>query len=969
MPRDPGRAPRIALPRRGRVLVPTLVILVVLGVGFALFSTFYTELLWYRSVDASGVFTRRIGVHVGLFVVFGGLLGGAVAGNTYLAHRLRPTYIPGSAEQQSLDRYRMGIEPLRKVAVIALGVVLGLLAGLSASSHWKTYLLWRNGTPFGKKDPQFGKDISFFVFDLPWIRFVLSFAFTLVVLCLLASALTHYLYGGVRLQGFGDRTTDAARVHLSVLLGLFVLLKAVAYYIDRYSLAVRESKVGRADFTGLTYTDINALLPAKTILAWVALICAVLFFANVVRRTWLLPALGLGSLVIAAVLIGGLYPAVYQQFRVKPSEADREAAQITKNIQQTRAAYGLDAVKVQGYAAQRAADVQTAAASPTLASSRLIDPYVVSPTFTARQQGQTWYEFPDPLDIDRYTIDGKETEVAVAVREVDTSKLNASQRNWTNERTVYTHGYGFVAAATDNPNTEGEPSFLSSDSFGKFEPRVYFGEESPDYSIVGAPKGAQPVEADDPSGSSRSNTYQGGGGVEVGSLFHRVLYATKYRDSNLLLSNRVNSSSRILYDREPRDRVEKVAPWLTVDGDPYPAVVGGRIVWIVDGYTTSSSYPYSTRQKLGEATADAVTQTSSVVAQQDDRRVNYIRNSVKATVDAYTGQVTLYQWDTSDPVLKAWRKAFPGTVHPRADLDKNTELLAHVRYPEDLFKVQRELYTRYHVSDPRVFYSNNDFWKIPQDPTGDVKQDLPPYYLTLQMPGTSESTFSLTTPFSPIGNRENLTGFMSVDSDATDPDSYGTLRVLTIPAASAQINGPQLAQSAFKSNTAIAQQISLLQRGGASEVVYGNLLTLPAGRGFLYVEPIYVRPTAGTARFPTLQLVLVSDGINAAYGNSLAAALTELERGGGTPSSGDTSGSGTAPQTSATPSPSASTGATPTPGTGTLAATIADAEAAFQAGQRALRDGDFTAYGEAQKRLQAAIERLAQLSPKPTPTG
>ncbi|RZS87170.1 hypothetical protein EV189_2594 [Motilibacter rhizosphaerae] len=948
--------------------MPTVIILVLLVIGFFAFAAYYSELLWYRSVDESGVFVRRIGVHVGLFLVFGAVLGGVVGGNAYLAFRLRPVYIPSSQEQQSLDRYRMALEPVRRLLLIAASVLLGVIAGLSAATQWKTYLLWRHSTPFGSKDPQFGLDTSFFVFKLPWYRFLLDYGFSLLLLTIVAATVVHYLYGGIRVQSGGDRTSDAARVHLSVLLGLFVLLKAVAYVLDRYSLEVSDSTVGRSDFTGLTYTDINAVLPAKTILAWVALICAVLFFANVWRRTWLLPGLGLGSLLVAAVLIGGLYPALFHQLRVKPSEADKESGQITRNIAATRTAYGLDRVVAKSYTTARDTDVAAAASSPTLAAARLIDPYVVSPTFTASQQSQTWYEFPDPLDIDRYTIGGKQVETVVAVREVDASKLNQSQRNWTNERTVYTHGYGFVAAPAAQPDTEGEPKFFAADAFGEYQQQIYFGEESPEYSIVGAPPRSQPVEADDPNAGTTS-TYQGKGGVPIGGLFDRLVYAAKYRDTNLLLSSRVNSASQILYDRQPRERVEKVAPWLTVDGDPYPAVVNGRIVWIVDGYTTSNSYPYSTRQELGAATTDIVTKTSSVVAAQDDRRVNYIRNSVKATVDAYSGKVTLYAWDETDPVLKAWRNAFPGTVLDRSFLEKDTQLLSHVRYPEDLFKVQRELYSRYHVTDAKVFYSNNDFWRIPSDPTrSDETQDVPPYYLTVQMPGTAKPSFSLTTPFVPIGNRENLTAFMSVDSDPTDSTAYGTLRVLLVPTSGSgsQTFGPQLAQSSFKSNVGIAQQISLLSRGGASEVDYGNLLTLPAGGGFVYVEPVYVKPASGTARFPTLQLVLVSDGTNAAYGSTLEAALQNLAQ-GGSPTTGATGGSGgTGSSTSPTPSPSASSGGTTTGGATAVPAQVTalvdEALRIYQEGQRDLQAKDTVGYLSAQTRLQAVLQQLQQLT-------
>ncbi|NHC45638.1 UPF0182 family protein [Motilibacter sp. K478] len=965
MPRDPGRTPRLPLSRRrGRVLLPTLAILAALALAFAVFTAYYTELLWFRSVDASGVYNRRLGTSIVLFVVFGALMSGAVLLNAVLAHRARPSYVATSQEQQSLDRYRMGIEPYRRPLVVGLSVLLGLLAGGAAAGEWKTFMLWRYGGSFGTSDPQFGMDVSFFTFDLPWYRFLLGFGFALTFISLLVSVAVLYLYGAIRLQGVGDRTTTGARVHVSVLLGVFVLLKAVAYFLDRYSLEIRDARVGRAELTGMTYTDINALLPAKTILAWVAVICAVLCFANIARRTWVLPGLGVGTLVIAAVLIGGLVPALFQQFRVKPSEADREAAQIERNIAQTRQAYQLEDVDRTPFNATAGAQVPQD--SPTVENARLIDPLVVSDTFTAREQDKAWYEFASPLDVDRYDIDGEQVETVVAVREIDTSKLDAGQRNWTNERTVYTHGYGFVAAPSDTPTTNGEPAFLRSGALQIDEPRVYFGEKSPTYSIVGAPEGSAPYEVDNPEDDRSRNTYAGGGGVSIGSFLNRSMYALKYRDTNLLLSNRVNSESRILYDRQPRHRVEKVAPWLTVDGNPYPAIVNGKIMWILDGYTTSNSYPYSTRTELGSATADILNATeATVVARQSDQRVNYIRNSVKATVDAYTGEVNLYAWDEDDPILKAWRSAFPGTVQDRDALGEVEGLLDHIRYPEDLFKVQRELYSRYHVDDPRTFFSSTDFWRIPQDPTRNVDNEVqPPYYLTLQTGDMPDEAFSLTTTFVPIGRRDNLTAFMTVNSDPNS-DEYGKIRVLAVPSTSGQINGPQLAQNALTSNQQIAERITLLQgRGGSSRVEYGNLLTLPVGSGdnagFVYVEPVYVRASTGTT-YPLLQIVLASDGTRNVYASTLDDALAQLERlrqgsGGATPPT-------TTPPTEETPAPGATTPPPTTGGGGTtLEEALLDAQEAYQAGQEALQRGDFTAYGQAQQRLKDALDRATAAS-------
>jgi hypothetical protein len=948
------------LPRRPRALIPTLAVLIGLIIFFSIFTNFWTELLWYRSVGYSGVFRTRLVTRLLLFLVFGLIMGGAIAGTVYAAYRLRPSFRGMSAEQQSLDRYRMAIDPYRRLIVIGIAALLGLFGGLAASSEWRTWLQWRNKVSFGVKDPQFHKDVSFFAMTLPWWRFVIGFLFAVVILALIATVVTHYLYGGIRLQSPGERVSPAAAAHLSVLLGLFVLLKAVAYWLDRYGLAVASERFVVSGWTGLRYRDVNALLPAKTMLAAIALICAILFFANIVRRTWLLPGIGFGLLVLSAILIGGVYPAIVQQFQVKPSERQLEAKYINRNIEATRAAYGLGGVDIKQYNAQTTAtEGQLRNDADTTASIRLMDPAVVSPTFIQDQQIRGFYEFPDTLDVDRYKLDGQTRDVVVGVRELDQSGIPANQRNWINDHLVYTHGFGFVAALGNTRETTGHPSYIESDippkgTLGEFQPRIYYGELSPSYSIVGAPSSSAAAELDYPDDNQpngqANTTYTGNGGVKVGSLFNKLLYAVKYRDEKILLSSGVNKDSRILYVRNPRERVEKVAPWLTVDSNTYPAIVDDKLVWIIDGYTTTSGYPYSSRRTLGDVTETSLTtENRSVIAPQDT--VNYIRNSVKATVDAYDGTVTLYAWDESDPVLKMWMKAFPDTVKPRTAISPG--LMAHLRYPEDLFKVQRDLLAQYHVTDATAFYSGQDFWRVPTDPTGDG--DQPPYYLTIKMPDQDAATFSLTSTLVPT-NRQNLAAFVAVN--ANPGGDYGKLRVLELP-RNTVVPGPAQVQNNFRSNTAVSQQLNLLTRGGQSTVRYGNLLTLPVGGGLLYVEPVFVEGT-GNASFPLLRLVLVSFGDKIAIDPTLQGALNSIF---GANSGAET---GEGPQTGEQPPPS-----TEQPNASLAAqldAALSDAQAAYNRGQAALKEGDFAAYGTAQKDLEAALRRAADLSRRLTTT-
>ncbi len=961
MPPSPmGRAGKFpGAPRRGGALLPTVLIAGLLLFLFGIFSGFYTDWLWFRSVGRTDVYTKQLLTKLVLFLVGAALMAGAVTANFVLAYRSRPTYHPFSPEQQSLDRYRMAVEPFRRFVVLAAAALLGLIAGSSASGEWRTFLLWRNAVPFGDTDAQFGTDVSFYAFSLPWWRFVVGFTFAVVVLSLIAAAVTHYVYGGIRLQAAGERTTPAARIHLSVLLGIFVLLKAVSYWLDRYSLLIEDGRVGRTDFTGATYTDINAVLPAKSILAAIAVVCALLFFATIFTRSWLLPGVGVGMLLLSAVLVGGVWPAIVQGFQVRPSEQVKEADYISRNIAATRKAYDIADVEVIDYSARE--EVEPSQLRPDadkLTGVRLLDPAVVSPTYQALQQVRSFYAFNDALDIDRYEVDGTTQDTVVAVREIDISRLPEQQRNWNNDHIVYTHGIGFVAARGNTRDDEGQPQFVERDipptkELGDYEPRVYFGERSPTYSIVGAPAGGEKQEFDYPAGGSgqENNTYDGTGGVPVGSFFNQLLYAMKFQEEKILLSTLVNEQSKILYVRNPRERVEKVAPWLELDGNPYPAVLGGKVVWILDGYTTSNGYPYSDREALGEATRDRITTTTGAVVALPQEEVNYIRNSVKATVDAYDGTVTLYAWDDADPVLKSWRKAFPGTVQDRSAI--SPELMDHLRYPEDLFKVQRTLLSKYHVTDPNAFYQGPDFWTTPDDPTREGEGDQPPYYLTTQMPGQKEPTFSLTTTFVPR-ERPNLSAFAAVSAEPGD--DYGKIRVLQLPTNTA-IPGPAQMQNQFTSDTGVATTINLLTGQRQTAVEYGNLLTLPFGGGLLYVEPVYVR-AQGASSYPLLRKVLVSFGNQIAFEDTLPQALDSLFAGraptlppGGTP--GGTPGP--TPGATATPTP----GPSPTAGAGgpSLQQALADAQRAIDDADRALKAGDFAAYGEAQRRLQDAIGR------------
>ncbi|MFI5956570.1 UPF0182 family protein [Cryptosporangium sp. NPDC051539] len=988
------RSPLPSVSRRARRVVILLVTAVVLLFVLTAGSSLYADWLWYDEVGLTRVLTTQLQTRLLLFVLFGVITGAIVAINLYVAYRLRPIFAPMSLEQQNLERYRMAIAPRFGLLTLAAGAVVGVITGLSAQGQWKTWLLFVNSTPFGQTDAQYNRDISFYVFEYPFYRYVLSVAFTAIVLSVIGALVVHYLFGGIRLQaGTGGRLGTAVIGHLSVLLGLFVALKAVAYYFDRFGMLFGYNDATKTH--GASAADIEFLLPAKNILLWIAALCALVFFANLGFRRVLPPAMALILLGISAIVIGGAVPALAEQFTIKPNAADREADYIERSITATRDAYDIADVQREDYQPSTSATpAQVSEEAGTVRNARLLDPNVLSDTFTQLQQVRTFYRFNSSLDIDQYTVDQQLQDYIVAVREMDTSRLDEGQKNWINLHTAYTHGYGLVAAPANQVTEGGQPYFVSgqlgdqtaatdseaseqqaqklSTAFNKDnpvkQPRIYYGELASDYAVVGKAPGGSDREFDRPTsqGGDQSEqisyTYNGKGGVAVDSLTRRALFALYFRERNFLLSSRLNENSKVMYVRNPRERVEKVAPFLTLDGDPYPAVVNGRILWIIDGYTTSNFYPYSQRETLGATAVDS--RTGAGTAAQPNDQINYIRNSVKATVDAYDGTVTLYQFDDTDPVLKAWNKAFDGIVKPKKDIP--ADLASHFRYPEDQFKVQRSLLAKYHVSSPGDFFTGQDFWQVPDDPTPGRGGKQPPFYVVAQWPQQNKATFQITTPM--VANqRNNLTALVSAHYD----DNYKpVIQMLELPGDS-QIAGPTQAQNKMRSEDTVRDNLNVLDLGD-SQVVYGNLLTLPVAGGLLYVEPIYQR-ASGQDSIPLFQNVLMLYGEKVAYQSTLGGALDNLfgagasedapegqqpgDRPSTTPSGGTTPSPGATPTPSTSGTPRPSTSPTPvSPPSGTsvdsAAAAVDRASADLKAAQRS---GDLAAIGKASQDLQNAV--------------
>ncbi len=965
--RPPVGAP--TLTRRTRILLIVAGILVLLLLGGSRLISFYVDWLWFGEVGFRDVFTTVLFTHIVLFLIGGLLIGGLVALSLAIAYRSRPVFVPVSGPEDPIARYRTVIIQRLRLFGIGIPVLVGVIAGVAAQGNWETVQMFLNSTPFGVTDPEFGIDIGFYAFQLPFYRYVLDWLFVGIAVSFVVALIAQYIFGGIRLTGRAGQVSAAARAQLAVLAGVFVLLKAVAYYLDRYELLYSDR--AQPIFTGATYTDLNAVMPAKLIMLFISIICAAAFFAAVFRRNLQLPAIATVLLVLSSVLVGAAWPQVLQQFVVAPNANEREAVPIERNIAATREAFGIDEVKQVDYSGTSEVDAaQVRQDKATVSNIRLLDPAKISQTFTQLQQRRTFYGFPSNLDIDRYEVDGELQDYVVALRELDSTGLAGNQQDWINRRLVYTHGNGIVVAPANQVNAVledsggqgGLPNFTSIDLSNHespsipeplrvTEPRVYYGELIEGYSIVGGEPGGAPMEYD--SDTERS-TYTGQGGVSVGNVFNRMVFALLYGERNILFNGSINENSKIMYVRDPEERVKNVAPWLTTDADPYPAVVDGRITWIVDGYTTLENYPYSQKISLGEATADTLGQ-NQLDANKD---VSYVRNSVKATVDAYDGTVKLFAFDESDPVLQTWMKAFPGTVEPTAAISPS--LREHLRYPEDLFKVQRELLSKYHVDNPSEFYGGVSFWDVPSDPTvqapntsgtGDAQ---PPYYIVAGSPdgqNPDTATFQLTSALV-FQQRQFLSAYMSVSSD---PDTYGEMTVLQLPPDTTTF-GPQQVQTRFLGAPEVSEQLNILQRNQTT-IEYGNLLTLPVAGGLLYVEPVYIERANQESSYPQLARVLVSYNGRVGYDANLADALDEVFG----PGAGADTTSVPGAETPTTPTtPPAGSPTAPSPG-----AQSPDVAAAAQAIQTAITNlktaqtaGDFAGQGAALQALDTAVQQF-----------
>lgn len=829
-----------------RAVVVVICLLVVFGLG-SLLSHFWTEYLWYAELGYTGVFwTPGIArLVVGLF--FAACFFAVFYGSLWTARKLSSRYLPGR-EDPAADFFSRGSQRRWPgLLVLALSLLAALLLGVIYSSRWQEVLLFLNRSDFGYTDPVFGKDASFYVFTLPVWKMLVNFVGLTLFFALVATGILYLAQRALVLNRNNRiRLAPHVKAHLSVLLALLMVAKAANYMLQTWSLLYSE----RGAVFGAGYTDVHASLPVLRFLAVVSLAAALIFLVNVRYKGWRLPALALLLMVLTWGLAGKAYPALVQQYKVSPNEIAAESPYILNNIEATRFAFGLAAVDRTAFPARPTlSGAQVKQNAATLRSVRLWEPRPALSTYSQIQEIRLYYSFTD-VDVDRYVVDGDYRQVLIAARELDQSQLQPQSQTWVNKHLTYTHGYGVVVSPVNEAGGDGLPVLWLKDvpprpatDLQVTRPEIYYGELGNDYVLV---KTKSP-EFDYPTAEgSETAVYEGEGGVPVGSLLRRLAFTFRFRTPKLLFSDSLGEESRIMYRRTVKERVQALAPFLTYDSDPYVVIrEDGSLCWLLDAYTTSDRFPYS---------------------QPHERGFNYVRNPIKVVIDAYDGRVTFYQLDARDPLANAWGRVFPGLFTPGDRLP--ADLRAHVRYAEDMFKVQADMLALYHMTDPVLFYNKEDVWEIPKEIYGKEQIPVVPYYEVLALPGSSEPEFALLLPFAPFG-KENLTALFVARQDGAN---YGRLLVLDMPKDSL-VFGPAQVEARISNDPEVSAQLTLWDQAG-SQVIRGNLLVVPVGDALFYFEPLYLQ--AQQSSIPELTRVIVAYGDQVVMEPTLGDALTRL---------------------------------------------------------------------------------------------
>ena len=802
--------------------------------------TVYTDLLWYGELGHRDVFTKILVMKLWLFIGGTAVTAAVLVVNFYCTFRFSrgPSTLPVSDDTMRLLR------ALLIGAVVITVLTAALVFGSAASGRWEVFLLFLNKVSFGVSDAQFGQDVSFFVVTLRMLNFIQNWIMGILITSVVMSLL---LYAGIYgLRGLNFFVAPRMLKHIGILGGLLMLSIAAGHVLTIYELVVSSGGL----LAGAGYADVHARIPVLWLMTAIASLAAAAFFFSHYFGGLRLMAGSFSLWIIMFLLANLAFPALFQRFQVDPNEFEREERYIERNIEATRSAYQLDQVERVAVPAVGDISADLIANNPgVIENIRLWDVEPLQDAYNQLQFMELYYNFLN-MDSDRYVLDGQLQQVLLAARELDPDNLPEDARNWVNRRLQYTHGYGVaMSPATGFTPEEGRPEFLIQDIPIRGEipieqPELYYGESPVPFALVNTT-----APEIDPSG--REVHYDGFGGVKLGSTFRRFAYAWQFADINILLSDQIQSDTRIQYRRQISQRVHALAPFLTMDDDPYPVVdEAGKLLWMQDAFTTTGRYPYSTRTEEG---------------------FNYIRNSVKAVVDAFTGEVFIYVIDTSDPLLQMYRRAFPGLF---LDFDQMpVDLQAHIRYPNGLFSPQADMYLRYHITDAQVFFNQADQWAVPQDTRfGRSGVEVHPSYLILQMPGGEREEFVLMLPFSPAGEKKNLVGWLIAQNDG---DSYGKLSAFTVP-TDPQVDGPAQVEARIENDQSISQQFTLWD-GAGSQIVRGQLLVIPVGDAIIYVEPLYLQ--SEMLAFPELKKVILADSSNVVMADSVGEGLAMLIEG------------------------------------------------------------------------------------------
>ena len=898
--------PRRSSRRLRFILAISVAAIIVLLVSLRGIASFYTNYLWFDTLGFTAVWRGVLFAKIGLalfFILFTFLLFWL---NLFVADRIAPRTRPKGPEEDFVSRYHDTIGPRAGLFRIAVAGLFSLFLGAGTAGRWQDWILFRNKQDFGVKDPQFNMDIGFYVFQLPFIKFLVNWMFTAFIVVLIITAAAHYLNGGIRINTPGNRVTAPVKGHLSVLLAILALIKAVDYWYQRYSLNFS----GRGVVDGASYTDVNAQLPAIKLLILISIAAVILLIINIWRRGWVLPVVAVGLWAFVTIAIGSIYPAIYQRFVVEPSESSREAQYIERNIEATRTAYGLtvdEENQANGNITERTftPNVEDALTldilqrnAGTLNNLRLLDPGIVSPTFQALEVEREQFRFADDLDVDRYEVDGDIRTVVIAARELNLDGVNSG---WENQHVAFPHGYGVALAPANTVTEQGEPDFVIGGlpasvnterlDINLEQPRIYVGEELEGYAIVNTNRceidfaltGLERIEqtalsedsncqGSDGSGENLLFQYDGNDGVKAGNFFRRLAFALRFGDLNPIFSGLINGDSKFLFNRDVTNRAKELAPFLKYDADSYPVVIDGRIKFILDAYTATSFYPYSQ-----SADRNSVPFASGLSAD-----FNYVRNSVKVVIDAYDGDVTFYVIDDQDPIILAYMKAFPDLFTLAFPEDGSSdgmpeEIGKHLRYPEDLFKVQTNMWGRYHLDDANDFYEAAGAWVVSLDPGDDLEnaptaivsstgfvtfasgKRMDPYYVQMQVPQEDQQDFILMRPFVPRSSddsRQQLEAFM-----VAQMDQRGQSNLISYTVPGLKVDGPVIANRSMLADPVVAETTTLLGQRG-SGVTLGNMLLIPLEGGteedvLLYLRPLYVEASGSQ---PAVQQVIAAYG-------------------------------------------------------------------------------------------------------------